>query len=169
MKLIFHKESFDKDFLEKLAKAFNESKPDEVIDLYLNSNGGSASIKEAVTEIINTNSEKFYLVGYDYLASSAFNFFIEAKCKKKLLPGTIGMYHLAINNLDFNDRMKPVYGIDEACIKRIKEFDHPSNLEFMKACGFTAKETKKANKGDDVFLQYDRFLEIVNHYQEIKK
>lgn len=166
MKLIFQKENFDKDFIEKLAKAINESNPEEVIEMYLHSNGGSTAIKEAVTDIINANPEKFTLVGYEYLASSAFNLFIKAKCRKKLLPGTIGMYHLATNTLDFNDRMKPVYGIDEACIKRIKEFDHPSNLEFMKACGFTAKETRQAIKGNDVFFQYERFLEIVNHYQE---
>ena len=169
MKLILHKEKFDSDFLEKIAKAFNESKPEEVIELYLHSNGGSISIKEAVTEIVNTDPTKFYLVGYEYLASSAFNFFVEAKCSKKLLPGTIGMYHLATNTLDFNDRMKPVYGIDEACIKRIKECDHPANIEFMKACGFTVKETIEANKGNDVFFQFARFLEIVNHYNENQK
>jgi len=74
MKLIFHNENFYKDFLEKLTKAINESNPEEVIEIYLHSNGGSTAIKEAVTNIINTNPEKFTLVGYEYLASSAFNF-----------------------------------------------------------------------------------------------
>lgn len=164
MKLLYHNEAFESKMLESLIQAINDSKKEEKIEIYLFSKGGKCSIESAMTHIINSNPEKFKIIGYEYLASSAFNFFVKAKCEKELLKGTIGMYHLAVISLDYNDKMKTVDGIDDAYIKKMKTIDQPGNLEFMKQCGFTKKEIKKVNQGQDLFFQVSRMQEIVNNY-----
>ena len=169
MKLLYHNEAFESKMLESLIQSINDSKKEEKIEIYLFSKGGKCSIESAMTHIINSNPEKFKIIGYEYLASAAFNLFVKAKCEKELLDGTIGMYHLAVISLDYNDRLKTVYGIDDAYIKKMKTIDQPGNMEFMKNCGFTKKEIKKANDGQDLFFQVSRMNQIIENYSKNEK
>lgn len=169
MKLLYHNEAFESKMLESLIQSINDSKKEEKIEIYLFSKGGKCSIESAMTHIINSNPEKFKIIGYEYLASAAFNLFVKAKCEKELLDGTIGMYHLAVISLDYNDRLKTVYGIDDAYIKKMKTIDQPGNMEFMKSCGFTKKEIKKANDGQDLFFQVSRMNQIIENYSKNEK
>jgi hypothetical protein len=162
MKLLFHDQSFDKEMLEKIFDAYNSQHKN--IHIYLSSDGGSAWILDLMVEIINIDPDRFTLTGYNELSSSAFEFYIKAKCSKELLPGTIGMYHQSTREIHINDKGKPAYNSDAAFLKRKKNIFWPTLMEFIDKCELTKKEKNKIKKGDDVYFQYNRFKEIENAY-----
>ena len=162
MKLIFDNEYFEAPMLEKLAEACN--KPDEKISIYLNSRGGRVSILKAVLHIINSDPERFILVGYHNLSSCAFDLYMKAKCQKEILEGTIGMYHLTNTDITYTDKMKPAYDIDVAVIERKTKHYLPEIIQLMKDCEFTVKEQKKILQGKDLYFQFDRLKQMESAY-----
>ena len=162
MNIVFHDQEFDKKMLEKFVDAVNS--PDEIVNIFLYSEGGHVSVMEVMINIINQYPERFRLVGYSDLCSCAFEMYMRVKCQKSLVPGTIGMYHQTLSDITMNDRMKPVYAIDKANMHKKKNHFLPTTVEFMNQCEFTDKEKKRVKKGHDVYFQYDRFKEIENAY-----
>lgn len=148
--------------LEKFFQAVNS--PDEIIRIFLCSDGGKVAVLDAMLYTINLDPKRFKIVGYEELCSSAFEFYIRANCEKTLLPGTIGMCHQTATGITVNDNCKPSYYDGEAYLKRCKNHHRPMLLDFMNQCEFTDKEKKKVKKGHDVYFQYDRFKEIENAY-----
>lgn len=164
MKLLLHNEDFAKPFLEKIVTAYNDHPGDcSKIEIYISSKGGKVSVCKAALHIINLEPEKFKIVGYDFLASCGFDFFIRAECEKELIMGTVGMMHQSYDTIDLNERNRPVYQSDKAAMERNK-LDFAQTQDFMKKCGFTAAEIKKVNNGDDLYFQYDRFKEVSSNY-----
>lgn len=162
MKLIFDNEDFEAPILQKLAEACNTEK--EKISIYLNSRGGRVSVLKALLHIINSNPERFELVGFHNLSSCAFEFYMKAKCKKEILEGTIGMYHLGVTELNYTDKMKLAYDCDIAVVERKKKYHLPEIKQLMKDCEFTKKETKKILEGQDLYFQFDRLKQMEAAY-----
>lgn len=162
MKLNFHDEGFDKKMLTKFMEAVNQ--PDEIISIYILSSGGTVAVMEAMLHVISLDPKRFNIVGYSELDSCGFEFYIRAQCKKYLIPGTIGMYHQTCTDICLNDKGKPQYYDGEAYLKRKKKFFYPEMIKFMDQCEMTSKEIKRIKNGDDVYFQYDRFLEIEKAY-----
>lgn len=161
MKLLLHNEDFSKTFLEKLFEAYNNhKKTDGKIEIYISSNGGKLSALHAALHIINSQPEKFKIVGYAYLYSAGFEFYMCCLCEKELLPMTSGMFHLAYSPIDLNDRNRPAYASDVAEMEKNKKFYYPHAQQIMKLCEFTPSEIKKVTKGDDFYMQFDRMKEM---------
>lgn len=162
MNLLFHYEPFKKEMLEKFFQAVNS--PDEIIRIFMCSEGGEVSVLEAMLHTISLDPKRFKIVGYEELDSCGFEFYLRAQCSKTLLPGTIGMYHQSTNKIFLDDKGKPAYYDGEAYLKRKKKTFYPELIKFMDDCEMTNKEKKKIKNGHDVYFQYDRFKEIEKAY-----
>ena len=162
MKIILDEEDFEKAMLEKITEAYN--KTEDVITMYLNSRGGRVSVLKVLLHLVNSNPERFYLVGFHNLSSCAFEFYMKAKCKKEILEGTIGMYHLGNTDITFTDRMKPAYDSDIAVIERKKKYHLPEIIQLMKDCEFTKSEQKKIKAGKNLYFQFNRMKEMEAAY-----
>lgn len=161
MKLLLHNEEFSKTFLEKLFDAYNNHKKgDGKIEIYISSNGGKLSVLHAALHVINSQPEKFKVIGYAYLYSAAFDFYISCLCEKELLSTTSGMFHLSYSPIDLNDRNKPAYQSDVHNMEKNKKYFYPHSQNLMRLCEFSPAEIKKVNKGDDLYMQFDRLKEM---------
>lgn len=165
MTLNLYNEPFETEMLTKVFEAFNNTK--EVITIYLRSGGGKVSIQNALTDFVNTNSERFEVVGFDYLASCAFIFFLKINCEKRLANDTIGMLHQIRSSVDLDEFNKPYYAEDESSMIRQKVQKQESQ-DLIKKLGLSPAEIKKYNKNDDLYFQYDRFLELIENYKQNK-
>lgn len=165
MKLLLHNEEFAKPLLEKLFESVNNHKDkDGKIEIYISSNGGKLSVLHAALNLINSNPEIFKIVGYAYLYSSAFEFYMCSLCEKILLPMTSGMFHLSYSSIYLNDRNKPNFASDVSEMEKNKKFYYPHSQNIMKLCEFTNTEIKKVNRGYDLYVQFDRMKEMEAAY-----
>lgn len=165
MILNLYNEPFETEMLTKVFEVFNNTK--EVITIYISSGGGKVSIQNALTDFINCNQKRFKVVGFNNLCSSAFIFFLKIHCEKRLVPDTIGMLHQIRTEIDLDEFLKPYYRSDEAEILRQK-IQKEESQKFIKRLGLSPAEIKKYNKNDDLYFQYDRFLELVENYKQNK-
>lgn len=156
-----HDKDFNADMFHDIITAFNST--EEVIEIYLYSGGGSTGIMSALLDLININPNRFVLIGYCSLASAAFELFVRAGCRKRLLENTIGMYHQGSRSIDINDYGKPKFHEDIA-IKNQTEVFRKLTMSFIDKCGFTPTEKTKFKKDHDVYFSNERFVEIVDTY-----
>ena len=78
--------------------------------------------------------------------------------RKTPIPLGQGVVHL-------NDDLNGSNGNNKALMKRVKEYTKPNDEIFIKKLGLTPKEFNEYKKGNDVYFQYDIFLEIINNYK----
>ncbi len=102
-------EEFSEDVFNKFVESINIL-GEENLTIYLSSRGGDYFYSQAMLNIINSNEfvNRITLIGYNLLASSAFELFFLAKCKKELIGGTIGMYHQSSVAIEHDEFGQPV-------------------------------------------------------------
>lgn len=161
MLLNLHNKRFDEEMLQSVISAVNTESAN--ITVYLSSPGGSQSVMEAMLDIVD-NDARIEVVGYDSLQSSAFEFFVKAKCRKRLLPKTLGMIHQVCFTVDLDERKKPYYEIDKAALDML-ELQKKDSQEFLRLLGLTHREEVNYNLNKNVYFHYDRFLEVVENYK----
>ena len=166
MILTLHDQDFDAKLLNKITDAVNSDS--EKITIYISSDGGFTSVCKVFLDIINSQKERFKLIGYESLCSSGFDFFVKAECEKELLPYTLGMVHQHQRKITLNNNLKPTYTDGEAVINRIKKYTVPDDKIFIERLGLSQKELREYKKGNDVYFQHDRFLEIIDNYKTFK-
>lgn len=154
---------FDEELLNKVTEAVNSDS--EKITIYLCSEGGLVCICQVLLDIINKHKDRFKLIGFESLCSAGFEFFIKAECEKELLYNTLGMIHQSSRSIYLNDDLNGSNENNKAIMKRVKEYTKPNDDIFIKKLGLTPKEFNEYKKGNDVYFQYDRFLEITNNYK----
>lgn len=163
MNYIFQiKGKLDFDLLDRFTECVNQEH--EKITIYLNCTGGSANVYEIMNDIINKNPDRFELIAMNGILSAAFMLFFKATCSKRIMMNTIGMIHQGNQEFTLNDNLKPTYTIDVAWKKRMKK-EHLQGIEFVKSIGLNKKELKKYKRGDDVYFQYERLVELFNNYK----
>ena len=163
MILTLYDQDFDEELLKKITDAVNSDS--EKITIYLCSDGGLVCICNVLLHIINKHKDRFKLIGFESLCSAGFEFFIKAECEKELLPYTLGMIHQHQRKITLNNNLKPTYTDGEAVINRIKKYTVPDDRIFIERLGLSPKELREYRKGNDVYFQHDRFLEIIDKYQ----
>lgn len=167
MILTLHDQDFDVDLLNKITEAINSDA--KKITIYISSDGGFVCVCNVLLDIINKQKERFKLIGYESLCSSGFDFFVKAECEKELLPYTLGMIHQHQRKITLNNNLKPTYSDGEANIIRIKKYTIPDDKIFIERLGLSQKELREYKKGNDVYFQHDRFLEIIENYKTYTK
>ena len=163
MTLTLYDQDFDSQLLTKVIEAVNSDS--EKIIIYLQSDGGYVCVCQVLLNIINNNKERFKLIGFESLSSAGFEFFVKAECEKELLPYTLGMIHQPTRTMSLNNNLKPFNEGNIASHERVKKYTIPEDEIFIKRLGLTQKELRAYNKGEDVYFQYDRFLEVVDNYK----
>ena len=163
MTLTLYDQDFDEELLTKITEAVNSDS--EKITIYLQSDGGYVSICQVLLNIINGNKDRFKLIGFKSLCSAGFEFFVKAECEKELLPYTLGMIHQPTRTMSLNNNLKPVGEGDKASYERVKKYTIPDNEIFNRKLKLTPKELREYKKGNDVYFQYDRFLELIENYK----
>jgi len=145
---------------EKLADAYNELRPDEILHIYLASGGGSVSVARIMIDMINANQTNTILTGFNIIASAAFEILLSVKCKKQIVDDTIGMVHLYSWSVDFRDDAKPKDIFAEFQIKQLKK-SLKERLEFFKSCRLTTPEIETLKTGQDLYLTTERLRQII--------
>ena len=155
---------------DRLIEFYNlYSERDNII--YLKSGGGETRVANAMLDLINTHRKSTILKGYSHLYSSAFELFFSVSCRRELINGCMGMYHLYGVEIRYNSLGNPDYIEGDTALLDIKA-SHTSTLAFGETMKFTKKEYAKLKKGGDVYFQADRmreFLTITNRLDDIAK
>ena len=163
MTLTLYDQDFDSELLTKVTEVVNSDS--EKITIYLQSGGGYVCVCQVLLNIINGNKDRFKLIGFESLCSAGFEFFVKAECEKELLPYTLGMIHQHQRKVTLNNNLKPTYSDGEASMERVKKYTKPEDEIFIKQLGLNPKELREYKKGNDVYFQYDRFLEVTENYK----
>lgn len=151
----------DPELLDKFINIVNNPDNEKIV-IYLNSGGGSPFVSDVMIDIINKNINRFVIIANDLIGSSAFDLFFKSKCDRRIMPGTIGMYHQSYSSIDISENHKPAYQIDKAYYVRMNKVFYPEGIEFVSKLGLTKKEFKHYKNGDDLYFQYDRLTELFN-------
>lgn len=150
---------FDGDISEKSLDTFlqfvNENEHEQM-SIILNSIGGKKNLTHVILDIINLNADRTTLISCGCYSAS-FYLFYEAKCKKKMTEGNVGMMHYSSTNINTMSNGKPAYSEDENIVKNWKE--DKSQEEFVKQF-MTPVELKKYKRGNDVYFTFKRMKEI---------
>lgn len=148
--------------LEKLIKCYNELKEKEVLEIYLNSEGGDPNFAVAIIDIINENKDYIEIIAHGDMMSAAFDIFFRSECTRYILKGTIGMVHLSrIEGVEINGGSN----VELSTNKKWMTNDKKERLNIYESIGLTKTELAKIKKGSDVYLHYERLIELLQNQQ----
>lgn len=159
-----------REFIEKINSVNNEA-----VQIIITSTGGdwfaAIAMLQAVTFKINTGelkAENIFVVACGAVESAALTLWAECPGKKGVIPGTIGMWHQTAVHL----RMQKSGSVNEGdgmWVSWFKGRGHEGDIEWANKIGLSSKEIKRFNKGEDVYLDYDRLLTLAKNFNSIVK
>lgn len=163
--LIIKYEEVNVDMFEKISTFLNEVPLDEEAFIWFSSQGGQPLISEAIRDMLEED-ERVTLIAYDSIASSALDLFLTANCTKRLTPGTIAMYHQTSypNVKVLRKGKRPVFGSQESIIEDMSRSEVEADEIITKY--LTEKEIKEYNKGEEIWIGYQRLKEIYESLTE---
>lgn len=172
-------EEFTKELLDRFCETLNNLGAKEKLTILLNSRGGEYPFAQAMLELINSESyvNRITLVGFNVLASSAFELFFLAKCDRKLIDGTIGMYHQSTISVEIGENLQPVDNEDWVRTDYLQNFSRKQTDFVCHLLGFDKvikDKIRDKNKKTDVWFtvkEMNDFLKKSNIYNKnnIKK
>ena len=163
MKVLKINEVFTEETMDRLVLFYNlfDLNGNDKALIYLNSRGGDYPAMEAMLDLINKHGKITTLAGYGTLASSGFELFFMAKCKKYLIGGCVGMYHQSSISVIMNENWKPDYKEDEAKAEYMKTFMKIATIQICDKLNFTREEKSEIKKGNQVWFQPSRMNEFL--------
>jgi predicted transcriptional regulator len=135
-----------------------ETSEDDTIDLYFASAGGDAAIAGVLIHYLSNSIKNINLYAYWQIASAAVDVVMDSVCRKELLPDAWCVIHLYTRDIGTRD-MLDKESLDAFLEKRIEE-DNAALVDKFRRF-LTAKELKCLRKGGDVFLNHERFVDMV--------
>lgn len=154
--MIYNFESnIDEISTQKLIDFINQNQGE--LAIFLNSGGGKMESAALILEILDV--EKHTLIANGGVYSAAFWIFYQFKGKKKILPGTIAMWHQLSSETRINVDGKPTYTEGVYTRKRYK-IEWKSELKFAKSI-MTSKQLKRYKKGLDVYFLHEQFKKMI--------
>lgn len=131
--------------------------------IVINSGGGKCNISTVILNIINAHSDKITLVSAG-VYSAAFYIFYFAKCKRKIVYGSLGMHHKDyINDISINPSGTPKFKEDVCQVENIKSIGDRFTNKFL-----SKEEKEKYKKSEDVYFTFKRMTEIFPDIEIIK-
>lgn len=156
-------------FLDKHQRPSLENPNFDTPVIYLTSNGGEYAAGQVLTDILNCRPDT-ELIAARFIGSAAFTLFFNAKCKKRLLPGTMGCLHQSSTSIEMDERWKPTYKNDVDTKEFINIFCKKDTLDLCKSIGMTKKETDSIVRyNHDTFFQYPRMMEFLKFTEQQKE
>lgn len=135
----------------------------EPLTMYINSVGGNYDLATVLIDVLDNYEGDVLLVGYGSLSSCAFDLFFTTKVRKRLIPGTVGMYHMASVSITINEKGKPHSTADSNVVYRIKNISEVRTKILMKLLKMSSSEQKTILRGDDLHISSDRMFEFLKH------
>lgn len=156
--------TIDQEAFGKVIKAYNELESNEPLEIYLNSSGGDPDTGAAILDVINSNdnTNPTTIIAYGKIFSAAFDLYYKAKCSKRILSGAMGMVHLSRLEMDKFDPMDNKDSANAAAYKIWWDNDKKERLGLYQSLGIEKKDLSKIKKGEDIYIQYNRLLELLN-------
>jgi len=143
---------------EQLVTSFMEFCNNNLQDdctIVINSGGGKSTLAAVVLDMINSNADKITLISAGAYSAALYVFFF-AKCKKKIIYGSIGMYHSQyLKDVYINEKGNPKYEDDICQVENLKSTTNRFLSKFM-----TKKEKSLYNNHKDVYFTFKRMKKI---------
>ncbi len=162
MTLLLNKDVGD-EMLSDLINALNSLQGDDYLTVYLCTDGGSAIHSYAITDLIEENKDRIELVAFGDIASAGFEIFFKARCSRRIVAGTYGMYHVTRMSISMDVDQRPLNEGDRQVVAWGKNFAKTQALAFCSTLPFTQKEAAKFKQGKDVHFSYERLLNFLNY------
>lgn len=139
-----------------------ESDEAQQIDLYFSSeNGGCLPDAEVLIDYLSTSIKDITLIGHWCLVSAALAVYLRAVCKKRLLPDTYGMVHIA----DIDVSTKSIKNKDPWQTHLVSDVEaHNKTWLKERSDFFTRKEMVYLKGGGDLYLPHDRLVKYVDRF-----
>ena len=154
------------DIDSETVKAFiiflNENPPEKTnkFQIYLCSNGGDPEQGRAIIYLINKHKDRITIKAYGSICSTAFEMYVLAKCKKRILKHTTGMYHRAARQVSMLGFSLGKTEDDNAAL----EWLEADNKITKKVCELVnMSEITKADiqKGRDFYFTYEEMIAML--------
>ena len=156
-KIIYVDGTINNELFQRIVDFVNEYSDNYLIEIWLNSLGGDCMSTEMIRDIIEEC--QIPLVGCYFLGSSAFNLFMTANTKKRLVSGTKAIFHkTSISDITIDENFKPM--IDSE-FKRFLGENYRSVLETVEKIKLTPKQKSKYNKNKDINFTYSELIDII--------
>jgi len=153
----------DNDVLNTLIELRNSLNSDDLIGIYLNSDGGSFEVMEAMIHHINLLKSRVEIFAYGRICSAAFELFYSVTCKRHLIGGVVGMYHQSSSQVTINEQGKPEYYADIAKINYMKGYMKENTAAMCNSIGMSSKDKAKILKGQEVYFDNKQLQSFLNH------
>lgn len=137
------------------------------ISIHISSCGGNVEAEKAMLHIINSQPERFTIVANGEISSAAFGLFYRCNCAKTILPGTIGMYHLARTSIEISLNGKGFFDADKFHLKNFRK-GFKEELVWCESLGISARDIELIAKGHDVYFTTEQLQEFLNN-QKIER
>ena len=133
--ILYLNKNFNEDLLNEVIDFYNKKPTD--VQIYLNSNGGFKPYQVAIQHIIEQSNIPTSLYAFDYIASSAVDFFFTLNTKdKKILEGCNAMIHQSTIQVFLNEKMNFTAGTVIVGEKTMPGFeDKTQTMQFIKETG----------------------------------
>lgn len=162
MKALYINGDIDDTVVNTFFNDFNKVPPKEKIVIYISSIGGFDHQSITIIDLINNNKNRIELVASGFIYSAAFNIFFFSKCKRRLLPETVGMAHFAKQSFEIDETGKPLGEYGRFMVKDFKR-TKLITLDKLKQIGLNTKELNDIRKSKECYLSYDRLKELLEY------
>ena len=152
---------------DMLAIVTNAIQEEWNITFYLKSTWWSWYVAQQIIDMINQNSDRVTLIANDYIASAAFRIFFYCTCKRKVLPHTMWMWHMARidTSISGKKRIQSVPKIQlDFMWKEAKE-----DIKFMKSIWMKEKLCKKFLNEFDVYFWEKELKKLLSWHEKLLK
>lgn len=162
MRVLYINGNIDDTVVNTFFCEFNKLAIKENVTIYISSDGGFDHQSLAIIDLINKNASRIELVASGFILSAAFNIFFFIKCKRRLLPETVGMAHFCKQSFTFDETGKAQGEYDNFMLKELKR-NKALTLEKLKTIGLSTKELNQVKKGKECYIGYARLQELLEY------
>lgn len=147
------------DIVKQVASFFNEGDKDTQYTIYICSGGGMNSMAGAIINMINDHKDRTELIAYGEICSNAMQIFFKSRCKRKILPFTVGMYHLYYQKIDYYEGDAKRNNDHATFTRSTSSFVYSESLDNL--VNFTGEELKRIKNNEDVWFTTERLEEML--------
>ena len=142
---------------------FNNLNFQQLITVYINTEGGDISCGLVIQDILNRHSNVIELVAVGNVMSTGLDIFLKVKAvDKRVLNFTIGMLHQASADMQLSSN-GTMYNECDIAVKEQLLLIHEHWLSEFKGLGLTNKEIANYRKGNDVYFNTPRLQELIEY------
>ncbi len=152
----------DQELMHEFSEFYNGLAEGDKVFVFLCSDGGMSSYKEAILGMMEIYKDITCLVGYGCLSSAAFELFFDYTGARELTGTCCGMYHRATTSIVTDSSGKPKGTESIFSQKEIKRTHWAYAQGLMAHIGIEYKDINKITSGADVYFtceQMKYFLE----------